>query len=168
MMFLRSIFSCWIVRDFQTGALLLPAGRFKGVMGLLLAVGHEGCEGVDGEGWSSSMLKISSTAVILASGLRSGVAPGDRGMICGLFVASTTGDRGFHFVGARTRGTGMSWRSNQSRCFAMSSSTRMPLRGMNDLSPCFPAMMPERSRSTSSSMSSSRPDSSIVSMHDTM
>lgn len=80
--FLRSTFSCCTVRLFHTGALLLPAGRVRGVIGLPEVLGRAGVEGVEGLGSSSSMVKISS--LVLERGLRSGVAPGERGTICGL------------------------------------------------------------------------------------
>lgn len=172
----RTDLSVSTVRDFQTGPLEpgVPADRSSGVIGLdvLGVVAPEAA--ADGEFPSSSIANMSSSADELGVGRRSGLVTGDgllrRPFLIGVTVVVDvkTGDLGFHLQGCRTFGVGISCTASHSRCFSIAWPMSSPERETDSFFPCFSEMTRDKSSRTSSSMSSSSPLSSIVSMHEMM
>ncbi len=161
------------VRDFQTGPLEF-ADRSSGVMGRDILGVCIPDAAVTGELTSSSMAKMSSTEDELGVGCKSGLVTGEGDDRRPLFVGVTvsvgeiTGDLAFHLHGCRTRSVGMSWTASHSLCFSAAWMISVPDRETDSFLSCFIEMTRHRSCSTSSSISSSKPLSSIVSIQDMM
>lgn len=161
----KSTFSASTALDFHTAPLPEPpTDKSNGVIGLDPALPDIGV------GMSSSIANISSPVGTFIARV-SGVKVGEtvlREALTGVIIGSdgdNAGDRGFHRHGCRIRGAGMSCTASHSLCFSIAALTSSPDRDTDSLRRCCEMICCERSSKTSSCISSSSPDSSIVSMH---